>query len=61
MTIFELLVFLFLCAGLGVLGRFLLPHWGLLAGAMPAGVVLVVMFIASIKELLKGRWPPPQN
>jgi hypothetical protein len=61
MNVLELFTFLLLCVGLGFLGRFFSHHWCWLAGAIPAGVVLVVMLIASIKELVKGRWPPSQN
>jgi hypothetical protein len=55
MNVFELLIFLLLCTGLGYLGRIFSPHWGWLAGAIPAVAVFGIMFVATIRAGLRSK------
>jgi len=55
MNIFELLIFLLLCAGLGYFGHLFSPHWGWLAGAIPAVAVFGIMFVATIRAWLRRK------
>lgn len=54
MTILELLVFLLLCLVLGLLGRGVSHRWGWLAGAVPAGAVMVILMIAEVRSLMRA-------
>ncbi|HKW62792.1 MAG TPA: hypothetical protein VJN89_09630 [Candidatus Acidoferrum sp.] len=55
MNVVELLTFLLLCAGLGFVGHLFSPQWGWLAGAIPAGLGLLVMLVATIRALFRHK------
>jgi hypothetical protein len=55
MNVFELLIFLLLCAGLGYFGRLFSPRWGWLAGGIPAVAVFGIMFVATMRAGLRRK------
>ena len=53
MNVFELIIFLLLCAALGFVGHLVSPRygWGVAAGlAVP---VLILLFVGSFREAIK--------
>jgi hypothetical protein len=60
MNVFELLVFVLLCAGLGFLGHLVSPRHGWDFGALPVVAVLILLLIGTngwktIKESFQRR------
>lgn len=52
MNLFELIIFVLICAGLGFLGHLASPRYGWFAGAVLAVPVFVLLFIGSFREAL---------
>ena len=55
LNVFELIVFLLLCAGLGFAGHLVWPRYGWGAGAVLAVPALILLFIGSFRQALKAR------
>jgi hypothetical protein len=52
MNLFDLILFLLICAGLGFLGHLVSPRYGWFAGAVLSVPVFILLFIGSFKEAL---------
>ena len=52
MNLFELIIFLLICVGLGFLGHLLSPRYGWFAGGVIP--VFILLFIGSFKEALNA-------
>jgi hypothetical protein len=50
MTLFEFLIFLLFCAGLGFVGHLISPQWGALVGVVPAMAMVALMLFFTIKN-----------
>ena len=53
MNVFELIVFLLICAGLGFLGYLVSPRYGWWIGALLFVPVFIVMLIGSFREAVR--------
>ena len=53
MNVFELIVFLLICAGLGFLGHLVSPRYGWWVAALLFVPVLIVMLIGSFREAVR--------
>jgi hypothetical protein len=60
MNLFELVIFLLVCFGLGFLGHLVSPRYGWLLGAVLAVTVFVLMLIGSFRGSVKGRKNQPR-
>lgn len=52
MNLFELIIFLLICAVLGFLGHLVSPRYGWFASAVLAVPVFILLFIGGFKEAL---------
>jgi hypothetical protein len=50
MSLFELVIFLLVCFGLGFLGHLVSPRYGWLVGAVLAVPVFVLVLVGSLKR-----------
>jgi hypothetical protein len=55
MSLFELVIFLLVCLGLGFLGHLVSPHYGWLLGAGLAVAVFMLMLITGFRRSWKNR------
>lgn len=53
MSLIELLLFVLLCAGLGLLGHLVSPRWGWLAGTVPFLFVAIMMLVGGYASLIR--------
>jgi hypothetical protein len=61
MNIFELIIFLAICAAFGFIGHLVSPRYGWIVGAVPAVPVLILLLRGSFKEMIKESRPRRQN
>jgi len=54
MNVFELIIFLLICAGFGLLGHLVSPRYGWRVGAALAVLLLLFLLLGSFKKPLKG-------
>ena len=53
MNVFELLLFLLLCAVVGFLGHLILPRYGWFTATAVAAPILALLLVGSFREMLR--------
>jgi hypothetical protein len=61
MNVFELIIFLLICAVIGFVGYLVSPRYGWFAGLGPAVLVLILLLIGSFKEIIMGSRAQHKN
>jgi hypothetical protein len=61
MNVFELIIFLFICAAFGFIGHLVSPRYGWLVGIGLAVLLLILLLGGSFKKIIEGFCDQPKN